>query len=187
MHLPMAIFHYEYLKPSTLPGALVYLAVFAVVAFYLTRVAKLAFTRLIARDHGRMNHTVLIFLGQFITVVIYVLALVFYVRLVPALADLGNTLLASVSIVSVVIGLAAQPTLGNMVSGVALLLYRPFEVGDRVLINIPGGTETAVIESLTLGYTRLRTADNRCIIVPNSVMAGQTVVNVSEKRPTGSA
>ncbi|HEX4123472.1 MAG TPA: mechanosensitive ion channel domain-containing protein [Tepidisphaeraceae bacterium] len=41
-------------------------------------------------------------------------------------------------------------------------------------------------ESLSPGYTKLRTADNRCIIVPNSVMAGQMVINVSDQKRRGS-
>jgi uncharacterized protein len=174
----------DFLRPSTFPGAVCYAVVFAVAAFFVARLAKGAFDKLILRDSAlRTDRTVLLFLNQLVTVVIYVLALVFYVHLVPALNHLGTALLTSVSIVSVVVGLAAQPTLGNMVSGIALLLYRPFHVGNRVQITAPNGLETAVVESLTLGYTKLRTADNRCIIVPNSVMAGQVVIEVPDKTP----
>jgi small-conductance mechanosensitive channel len=81
--------------------------------------------------------------------------------------------------VSVVFGLAAQNTLGNLVAGISLLLYRPFSLGDHMQISAPTGLENCVVESLNLGYTILRTADNRRIVVPNSAMASQTNVNLS--------
>jgi small conductance mechanosensitive channel len=71
--------------------------------------------------------------------------------------------------------------------GIALLLYRPFHIGDHVQVTAPSGLETGVVESLSLGYTKLRTADNRSIIVPNSVMAGQAVINVLDKKTVGTA
>jgi small conductance mechanosensitive channel len=102
-------YHAEFFRPSTLPGAVLWAVVFAIVAFYIARLAKLGFVRLMASDSGDRN--VLLFLSQLAKVIIYILALVFYVHLVPALNALGTALLSSASIVSVVVGLAAQPTL----------------------------------------------------------------------------
>ena len=64
-----------------------------------------------------------------------------------------------------------------------LLLYRPFQVGDRVQVNAPTGLETGIVEVITLGYTLLRTADNRRIVVPNSAMANQITVNLTSVDP----
>jgi len=59
------------------------------------------------------------------------------------------------------------------------LLYRPFNLGDRLQVTAPSGLETGVVESLNLGYTVLRTLDNRRVVIPNSVMASQTSINLS--------
>jgi small-conductance mechanosensitive channel len=64
-----------------------------------------------------------------------------------------------------------------------LLLYRPFQVGDRVQVTAPTGLETGVVEVITLGYTILRTGDNRRIVVPNSAMANQVTVNLTSVDP----
>jgi small conductance mechanosensitive channel len=173
-------FESDFLQPGKPLGAIFYAFIFFVVAFYVTRMTRIFFQKLIQRE-GVYDRTVLQFLSQLVKVCIYLLALVFYVHLIPQLDHLGTALLASVSIVSVVIGFAAQPTLGNMVSGIALLLYRPFSVGDKLEIMAPTGLEIAVVERLTLGYTLLRTADNRSIIVPNSAMAAQVVINLTDK------
>jgi small-conductance mechanosensitive channel len=103
--------------------------------------------------------------------------------MVPALNGIGTALLAGAGVTSVVLGLAAQNTLGNLIAGMTLLLYRPFQVGDRVQVNAPTGLETGVVEVVTLGYTMLRTGDNRRIVVPNSVMASQVTVNLTSVDP----
>ena len=102
-----------------------------------------------------------------------------YARFIPALSNLGNAGLASVGVLSVVAGLAAQNTLGNLIAGISLLLYRPFNVGDRLQVTAPTGLETGEIESLSLGYTIIKTDDNRRVVVPNSIMAGQTTINMT--------
>jgi small-conductance mechanosensitive channel len=86
-------------------------------------------------------------------------------------------------VITVIVGLAAQNTLGNLVAGLSLLLYRPFRLGDRLQVMAPTGMETGVVEGLTLGYTLLRTDDNRRVVVPNSVMGSQTMVNLTGDDP----
>jgi small-conductance mechanosensitive channel len=63
------------------------------------------------------------------------------------------------------------------------LLYRPFKLGDRLQVIAPTGIETGTVESLTLGYTLLKTDDNRRVVVPNSVMASQTNINLTANDP----
>ena len=91
--------------------------------------------------------------------------------------------LAGTSVASIVLGVAAQNTLGNLIAGLALLLYRPFRVGDRLQVQAPGGAETGTVESLTLGYTILQTFDNRRVVLPNSVAGSQTTVNLTSLDP----
>ncbi len=69
----------------------------------------------------------------------------FYAHMIPALDRLATALLASVSVASLVFGLAARSTLSNFVAGFSLILYRPFRLGDKLQINAPGGVETGVV------------------------------------------
>jgi small-conductance mechanosensitive channel len=63
------------------------------------------------------------------------------------------------------------------------LIYRPFKLGDRLQVPAPTGLETGTVETLTLGYTLLKTDDNRRVVVPNSVMASQTTINLTGNDP----
>ena len=174
-------------NPAEPLGAVVYGVVFALLAWLFGRALRLAVHRLLARDsHGRLDRTAVSFLAQLAQIGVWVFAFISYTHLVPSLASLGNAWLAGVSVISVVVGLAAQNTLGNLVAGISLLLYRPFKVGDRLQVPAPGGLETGVVESLDLGYTVLRTDDRRRVVVPNSLMASQTTINLTDqlKRPS---
>ncbi len=74
------------------------------------------------------------------------------------------------------IGMALQGTLGNIASGVMLLLFRPFKVDDYVVIADTAGT----VEEIDLFTTRINTTDNRHIIVPNSQIFGNKLENYSK-------
>src|SRR5215472_13667427 len=168
----------RHLHPDTLIGALVYLVIFVLIAQLLSRGLRIAVGgALVRRTH--LDRTTMIFLQQFGIAVIWVVMLILYAHLIPVLRSLGTALLTGASIASVVIGLAAQSTLGNLVAGVAITLYRPFRLGDRLQVAAPTGTEIGTVESISLGYTTLRTDDGRVVVVPNSLAASQVAINLS--------
>ena len=87
---------------------------------------------------------------------VYVVAFIFYAHLVPELRAIGTALLAGAGVVSIVAGLAAQNTLGNLVAGLSLVLYRPIQMGDTVQLSAHSGVVTARFERISLGFTVLR-------------------------------
>jgi small-conductance mechanosensitive channel len=168
------------LEPQSLIGAVVYAVLLVLLASVLARTLRGTVDRLLARDeHGHIDRTVASFLTQLGQIAIFIVALTVYAHIIPELQRVGTALLAGVSIASVVIGLAAQNTLGNLIAGLSLLLYRPIRLDDLVQVTTPAGPETGIVEQLTLGYTLLRTADDRRIVVPNSTMASQVTVNLN--------
>ncbi len=82
---------------------------------------------------------------------------------------------AVIAAVGFAIGMALSGTLGNVASGVMLLIFRPFKVGD--VINAAG--ITAKVEEIGLFTTTFDTPDNRRIIVPNGSIFGDTIENIS--------
>ncbi len=167
------------LDPNTLSGAVIYAFIFLALALLSAR-----FVRAVARRNARFfpDPTAIHFISQLLQVTVFLLAIILYAQLVPALRSFGTALLTGVSIASVIVGLAAQSTLGNVIAGIALLLYRPFEVGDQVQLNTPKGLQTGAIQSLGLGYTVVRSTDNQDIIVPNSVMASAIIIRLGKEK-----
>jgi small conductance mechanosensitive channel len=92
-----------------------------------------------------------------------------------------RTLAVGGAFTAVVVGLAAQQTLGNLLAGMVLLSARPFRVGDRVRMQGGGlaGTVEGVVSSLGLLYTTLADGDDQ-IMVPNSVVLSVAIVPLRE-------
>jgi small-conductance mechanosensitive channel/CRP-like cAMP-binding protein len=106
-----------------------------------------------------------------------------------AVADLAfgvsvTGLVATSGIIAIVLGLALQSTLGDLFSGIAIGIDRPFHVGD--FISIEGGIEGRVIET-NWRSTRISTATNDVATVPNSVVAKSRIVNFSTPTETRTA
>jgi len=172
----------QHLHPGTLVGALFYLALSVLLALVLSRLLRTTVHEVLLR-RAHLDRTTMTFLQQMGIVAIWVVMLILYAHLIPVLRSLGTALLTGASIASVVIGLAAQSTLGNVVAGVAITLYRPFRLGDRLQVTAPTGTEVGNVDSLSLGYTTLRTDDGRLVVLPNSVAASQVIINLSASQP----
>jgi small-conductance mechanosensitive channel len=166
------------LSPDSLLGALVYLVLFIVLALLLSRGLRAAMRAAMSR-HAHIDRTTISFAQQFASACIWVVMLILYAHLIPVLRAMGTALLAGASIASVIIGLAAQSTLGNLVAGIAMTIYRPFRLGDTLQLAAPTGTEIGTVEVISLGYTTLRTADGRLVVLPNSIAASQVLINLS--------
>jgi small-conductance mechanosensitive channel len=181
LHPDMWVHHV--LNPTTQSGAIELAFVFLVLAWLCGRALHLAVHRVLDKaQRAGSDPTGIRFLGQLARVMVYIFAFVIYSHLVTPLQHLGGSLLTSMGLLSVVVGLAAQSTLGNLISGISLVLYRPFKVGDELQVAAPKGPEIGVVESINLGMTVLRTADNRRIVMPNNTIASQTCVNLTETR-----
>jgi small conductance mechanosensitive channel len=92
-----------------------------------------------------------------------------------------QTLAVGGAITAVILGLAAQQTVGNLIAGTVLLSARPFRVGDRIRVHAGGvaGTVEGTVSSLGLLYTTLANRADR-IMVPNNVVLSAAVVPLRE-------
>ncbi len=148
----------------------------AIVIFIVGRwVAKIlrAFSvKLMAR--ADVDETLLKFLAN----IVYGLLLTFVI--VAAVDRLGvntTSLAAVIAAAGLAIGLALQSSLANFASGVMLILFKPFEVGDFV----EAGGSKGVVEEIHIFSTIMRTGDNIQMIVPNGQITGGTITNFTAK------
>ena len=100
------------------------------------------------------------------------------VGLVVALGSLGVDVGAALALIgggAFVLAFALQDTLSNFAAGVMLLIYRPFDVGDAVEL----GDVSALVDSVSLVSTTIRTFDNKKVLVPNKKVWGETITNIT--------
>ena len=87
-----------------------------------------------------------------------------------------NTILASSGILALGISLAAQESLTNIIDGLFISIYHPFNIGDRVTLPEKNGL-TGTVEEINLRHTVIKTFANTSYIVPNSVMSSSIIDN----------
>jgi small conductance mechanosensitive channel len=84
---------------------------------------------------------------------------------------------AIVTSFGVAAGLALSGTLQNFTGGVLILLLRPFKVGDNIIAQGHDG----IVDSIEIFYTIITTFDNRTVIIPNSKLSNEVIVNISRQ------
>ncbi|MEM2212081.1 MAG: mechanosensitive ion channel family protein [Candidatus Nezhaarchaeales archaeon] len=135
-------------------------------------------TRLI--EHPKLK-TTYIFLTRVVLLIIALLGVSTVTFAVfPQLGGLFSSLLITAGFISIVVGLAAQSSLSNLISGLLVSFTQPFRIGDAVMFK----GDFCFVEDIRLMYTVLRTWDNRRLIVPNSTLQSEIITNYTVEDPT---
>ena len=116
---------------------------------------------------------------RLIVAAIYIIGILMIILQIPALNRVAIAMLAGAGVAGIAIGFAAQDSLSNIISGILLAVFKPIRIGDYV--NFKG--EYGHIEDLTLRHTIICTWDLRRIIVPNSLISSDYIVNWSIGSP----
>jgi small-conductance mechanosensitive channel len=112
-----------------------------------------------------------------VSAIIYLIAIVIIMRIVPGLEEVAFSLLAGAGIAAIVLGFAAKDVASNLIAGIFIAIFQPFRVGDRILFNDTYGT----VEDITLRHTIIKTWKNQRLVVPNSKISQSTIINYSLK------
>ncbi len=116
------------------------------------------------------------FLKNGISFIVFIVALVVVFFVIPPLRAIGVTLFAGAGILTAIIAFTSQHAFANIVSGIFIVIFQPMRVGDLIRI---GTDYFGTVEDITLRHTVIRNFENRRIIVPNSVISNETIVNSS--------
>lgn len=147
------------------------LAIFVIgrmIANLLTKMLRKAF------DRGNMDPTLSGFLCKIANILMVMMVVM------AALGKLGintTSFVAVLGAAGLAVGLALQGSLGNFASGVMIIFFRPYKVGDFIEA---GGTK-GIVEEISIFNTNMRTPQNQVVIVPNGQITGGTIVNYSVK------
>jgi small conductance mechanosensitive channel len=147
-----------------------------IVTFIVSRILRFLvgrFFRAAARklkvDPTRYN-----FFKNAVDFILFFIAMVVIFRSIPALHTVGTTLLTGAGVLAAIVGFASQAAFSNIISGFFLVIFKPFSVGDRVRI---GQLYTGDVEDINLRHTTIKDFENRRVIIPNSVISNETIIN----------
>lgn len=105
---------------------------------------------------------------------IYTAAIIFIFYKIPYLKSLGTALFAGAGIVALIVGFASQKAFSNIISGIFILIFKPFRITD--IIEFKDG-QKGVVEEITLRHTIIKDYENRRILIPNSTISEETIIN----------
>ncbi len=142
------------------------------IAMFFSRYYKrfiLRSTTLIKNDPTNYKFT-----GHAITAMIYVIGFSVAIYQIPQLKSIANSLLAGAGILAVAVGFASNHALSNVISGMFIVIFKPFRVNDRLRIR---DAMEGIVEDITLRHTVIRDFENKRIIIPNTVISDEIIVN----------
>lgn len=137
---------------------------------WILRIVKRSFER------AQVDKSVSGFALSFLRIALYT------VLFISSIAFLGfevTTLVTVFGAGSITIGLALQGSLSNLAGGVLILILKPFVVGDYIIENDKNCEGTVV--SIDIFYTKLKTPDNKIIVIPNGNISANSLVNLTSQ------
>ena len=142
-----------------------------VTAFIVNRI----FMRLINKSSEELNNdpTSYQFLRHALRAIIYIVGFSIAIYTVPSLRTLANSLLAGAGILAVAVGFASQHAMSNIISGIFIVIFKPFRVNDRLKVRELSG----IVEDITLRHTIIRDFENKRILIPNAVISDEVIIN----------
>lgn len=127
-----------------------------------------------ASEKLKVDPTKYKFFKNAVSLIIWIIALGAIVSLIPKLKALAITLFAGAGIFIAILGFAAQQAFSNIVGGIFIVIFKPFRVGDMIKV---GTLDYGVVEDITLRHTVIINFENKQIIIPNSVISSETILN----------
>lgn len=160
--------------PNMLSGIL--LAIVAIIIFAIGRKLINLLVKILDKSFRKssMDLGVIKFLNSFIRISLNIVLIV----VIAGFVGLETTSLATIiGSAGLAIGLSLQGSLSNFAGGVLVLILKPFTIGDYII----SGSNEGVVKGIDIFYTRLLTADNRLVVIPNGALSNSPITNVTNQ------
>ncbi len=159
----------EWLIPILAISVLIFTIIFAsIVAYLFNRAIKKA------EKENDEDLTNLKFLKRIIAVLIYITGIAIAIYMIPQLRVIATTLFAGAGVLALAVGFASQQALSNIIGGIFIVIFKPYRINDRIDIR---ADLMGLVEDINLRHTVIRDFQNRRIIVPNSVISNEILIN----------
>ena len=143
-----------------------------VIAYFIVQVLVILINRVFFKSISKQSR-MLITKGIIYACVIFVL---FIIIDILQLKGVFKTMLGAAGVLGIVLGIASQTSIGNIVSGLFLISEKPFELGDLIKV----GDKMGVVYSIDLLSIKLKTHDNLLIRIPNQTIISTEVINITK-------
>ena len=152
-----------------------YLGLLSVLTIILATSTDIWFKHSIARKVShKEDPTSFKFLRYVSVLLIYFIGILFFLLAFPSMRGVAQTALGGAGVLAIVIGIASQEALANVVGGIFIISFKPFKVGDIVKVT---DTMVGTVTDITLRHTVIRNFENKMIVIPNSIINKEKLIN----------
>ena len=166
----------SYFDKTTILGQILEFLIYTAIAAIVTSIVLAIYNHFVKKKLREKKNIQIRFTQNIIRALIILVAIIWVLMSSTATTDVGKVLFQGTAIIGAVIGLAAQPVIGDLFSGIAISINKPFEIGDR--IELDSGLKGIVMD-ITMRHVVLRTIDTIDVIIPNSKINSSTITNMS--------
>jgi len=154
---------------------ILYLGIVAIFTIVAASSANVYFSRSIIKKRAAdIDFTSDKFLHYLIVFGIYFIGGLLAIMAFPSMRGIAQTALGGAGILAVIAGVAAQDALANLVGGIFIIAFKPFKIGDIIKLD---ETMVGTVTDITLRHTIIRNYENKMIVIPNSVINKEKVIN----------
>lgn len=162
-------------------GLYIKIVIIIVGAFIINKLVRYLVSNYFRRESRRINvdPTAYNFVKNAFSFIILIFASLSIIYSIPAFRQLAMTLFAGAGILAAIIGFASQTAFSNIINGIFIVIFKPFRIGDIIEIGNNNAEYTGKVEDITLRHTVIKNFENKRVIVPNSVISTEIIVNRS--------
>ncbi|MCH2032744.1 MAG: mechanosensitive ion channel family protein [Tenacibaculum sp.] len=156
-------------------GIVSYIFLVVLISWLISRIIRYSILLFInSKQSDRFGRTSIQFLRNSVKFFVGLVALVVVVMTIPSLRSKATLIFSGAGIIAAIIGFAAQAALSNLIAGAFIVIFKPFRVGDYIKLD---DTRVGIVEDITLRHTVINNFENKRLIIPNSVISTDSVLN----------
>lgn len=156
-------------------GIVGYIFLVGLVVWLLSRITRYIIVQIIKRRKtDRYGRTSILFFRNSVKFFLGLFGIAYIIMTVPAFRSKATLIFSGAGILAAIIGFAAQAALSNLIAGAFIVIFRPFRVGDYIKLD---DTRVGIVEDITLRHTVINNFENKRLIIPNSVISTDSVLN----------
>jgi len=140
----------------------------------LSRFIRFIILKIITRSQEVISKTALLFMRSSVKMILGFLAIVYIIYTIPVLRNKAVLIFSSAGVFAAIIGFAAQSAIANLVSGVFIVIFKPFRAGDYIKLD---DKRLGIVEDITLRHTIINNFENKRLIIPNSIISKESILN----------
>ncbi len=144
------------------------------VTWLLSRVVRFFIYKILHKTKGATNKTALLFMRSAVKMILGILALFYIIYTIPVFREKATFIISSAGIFAAMIGFIAQSALANLASGIFIIIFKPFRVGDYIKLD---SERLGIVSEITLRHTIINNFENKRLIIPNAIISKESILN----------